>query len=57
MRLLNFATCFLLLFWLGACSSSDERRAEMEAGGTLPWNRPANWEGQQSALGGFQGTR
>ncbi|MET0253404.1 MAG: hypothetical protein ABW214_05180 [Terrimicrobiaceae bacterium] len=52
MRLITLAACFLLVFWLGGCASRDEeRRAEMEAGGTLPWNRPASWEG-----GGMLGT-
>ena len=46
MRRIAFATCCLLAFLLGACASHDEtRRSELEAGGTLPWNRPASWKG------------
>jgi hypothetical protein len=57
MRELAFAMYCLLVLSLGGCASRDEeRRAAMEAGGTIPWNRPASWEGQ-GALGlQMQGT-
>ena len=58
MRRIAFATCCLLAFLLGACASHDEtRRSELEAGGTLPWNRPASWEGTTVFGTQIQGTR
>lgn len=57
MRRIAPATCLLLLLCLGACASHDEkRRAEMEAGGTIPWNKPASWEGGGPLGSQFQGT-
>jgi hypothetical protein len=46
----------LLALCLGGCvAPDDERRSAMEAGGSLPWNRPAQWE--TGALGvQMQGT-
>jgi len=36
----------LVGFGLGACAPQDEQsRTTQEAGGTIPWNRPASWEG------------
>jgi hypothetical protein len=57
MRELGLAIwCFLVLS-LGSCASSDEeRRAAIEAGGSLPWNRPASWEGQTPMGMQLQGT-
>jgi len=44
-----FASALLLALvcvFLPACASQDEAaRKEQEAGGALPWNRPAQWEG------------
>jgi hypothetical protein len=50
------AICFLLALCLWGCAApDDERRSAMEAGGSLPWNRPAQWE--TGALGvQMQGT-
>ena len=51
-----WAILALGLLVLGGCASPDHRsqnetyRREQEAGGTLPWNRPASWEGP-GALG------
>jgi hypothetical protein len=57
MRRIALATCCLLVLCLGACASRDEeRRAEIEAGGTIPWNRPASWEGAGVLGSQFQGT-
>jgi hypothetical protein len=34
------------LVFLPSCASHDEQtRATIEAGGTVPWNRPEKWEG------------
>ncbi len=58
MRRIALATFCLIALCLGACAPRDEEtRATMEAGGTLPWNKPASWEGQGALGGGFQGTR
>jgi len=35
---------------LSGCANDEGYRTEQEAGGTLPWNRPASWEGP-GALG------
>jgi len=35
---------------LSGCAKDEGYRTEQEAGGTLPWNRPASWEGP-GALG------
>ncbi len=40
-----WAGCLVSILFLAGCASSDEYRSEQEAGGTLPWNRPASWEG------------
>jgi len=49
-----FAT--LPVFFLAGCQSSQETPAiaspESAAVSSIPWNKPANWEGT-SALGGF----
>jgi hypothetical protein len=34
----------LALSLSGCVAPDDERRSAMEAGGSLPWNRPARWE-------------
>ena len=57
MRRIALAICCLLVLFLGACASQDEeRRSDMEAGGTLPWNRPASWEGSGVLGAQMQGT-
>ncbi|MCX7869569.1 MAG: hypothetical protein N2322_06420 [Terrimicrobiaceae bacterium] len=46
----------LLALVLAGCATAEHRaeneayRKEQQAGGTLPWNRPASWEGP-GALG------
>ncbi len=45
MRLIFLALCGLLALGFVGCAQDEERRAAQEAGGTLPWNRPASWEG------------
>lgn len=47
MRRLAFATIgAFCLFLLPACAPQDEQtRSTIEAGGTVPWNRPEKWEG------------
>lgn len=40
----------LLCAALSACATDESYRAEQEAGGSLPWNRPQSWEGP-GALG------
>ncbi len=35
---------------LTGCAKDEAYRTEQDAGGTLPWNRPASWEGP-GALG------
>ena len=55
MRQIAVAICCLFVLWLGGCAQDEKRRAEMEAGGTIPWNRPASWEGQ-GAMGAAQFT-
>jgi len=45
---------------LTACAPQDDQaRATHEAGGTIPWNRPAGWEGPGvlgSQMSQMQGT-
>jgi hypothetical protein len=55
MRLIGLAG-IVLLFLLVGCAQDETRRAEQEAGGTLPWNRPASWEGPGMLGGAIQGT-
>lgn len=58
MRSIAFAICGLLAICLFGCAAqSEEQRAAQEAGGTLPWNRPASWEGPGLLGSQFQGTR
>lgn len=60
MRRLALATfgalCFALL---SSCTPHDEAtRTSLEAGGTVPWNRPEKWEGPGvlgSQMSGMQG--
>ena len=42
-----FAALFAFgMFSLASCAPMDEEgRKTSEAGGTIPWNRPAGWEG------------
>lgn len=44
--------CFTLTgsLWLSGCASPEQR--ESDSVSTIPWNRPANWEGQ-GPLGGM----
>jgi len=48
-RLLMVLAAFATL-GLSGCAKDEGYRTEQEAGGTLPWNRPASWEGP-GALG------
>lgn len=46
MRLLCAVFLSGIVFTLCSCeTASDESRRTHEAGGTIPWNRPATWEG------------
>lgn len=47
MRRFVIATlCALTAVGFSSCAQQDEEsRRTSEAGGTLPWNRPASWEG------------
>jgi hypothetical protein len=49
----------LVVLLFPGCASQDEAtRTSIEAGGTVPWNRPASWEGPGvlgSQLSGAQG--
>lgn len=40
----------MAMLGLSGCAKNEAYRTEQEAGGTLPWNRPASWEGP-GALG------
>lgn len=58
MRPIALATCWVLALCLIGCAAPDEeRRAAQEAGGTIPWNRPATWEGGGMLGSQFQGTQ
>lgn len=43
--LLVVLLCGLTLGLNSCAPQTDEQRTTQEAGGTLPWNRPASWEG------------
>lgn len=52
MRILIVLPAIILPACLVSCATDSETyraqqdyRAEQEAGGSLPWNRPASWEG------------
>jgi hypothetical protein len=45
-----FFLASLVVVALTGCATDEAYRTEQEAGGTLPWNRPASWEGP-GALG------
>jgi|GEM_PF-1162885 len=46
MRLIAYATFCALTIFVSSCAPQDEEsRRTSEAGGTIPWNRPAGWEG------------
>ena len=46
MRLIASATFSALTILLSSCAAQDEEsRKTSEAGGTIPWNKPAGWEG------------
>jgi hypothetical protein len=57
MRLIALVVCWVLALGFVGCAQDEERRAAQEAGGTLPWNRPASWEGAGVMGAQFQGTR
>lgn len=45
-RLFVIAVSGILTVTLTSCAPQDDQaRATHEAGGTIPWNRPAGWEG------------
>jgi len=44
-RLIALSLTGAMLMGLSACSHDDENQTSMEAGGTIPWNKPASWEG------------
>ncbi|HET7238115.1 MAG TPA: hypothetical protein VFI76_03770 [Terrimicrobiaceae bacterium] len=56
MRRLALVACWVLALWLAGCAQDEERRAAQEAGGTIPWNRPATWEGPGMLGTQIQGT-
>jgi len=43
--LLAVILCGLAVGLSSCAEQTDEQRTTSEAGGTLPWNRPASWEG------------
>ena len=44
MRLIASATFCALTILLSSCAAQDEEsRKTSEAGGTIPWNKPAGW--------------
>ena len=46
LRLILIALTGTLVLSLTSCAPQDDQaRATHEAGGTIPWNRPAGWEG------------
>lgn len=57
MRLIVIVACWVLALSLVGCAQDEERRAAQEAGGTLPWNRPATWEGPGVLGAQIQGTQ
>jgi hypothetical protein len=58
MRRFALAACWVLALWLAGCAAQDEEhRAAQEAGGTIPWNRPATWEGAGMLGTQIQGTQ
>jgi len=58
MRTIILAFYAILVLEFVGCAQDEERRAAQEAGGTLPWNRPQSWEGQQGMPGvQLQGTQ
>ncbi len=42
---LFLASVIGLALLTGCASQTDQSRSEAEAGGAIPWNRPAQWEG------------
>ncbi|CAN5487252.1 hypothetical protein BH09VER1_BH09VER1_50190 [soil metagenome] len=46
MRALAVTALCAVIFCLTSCAHQDEESQKtQEAGGSLPWNRPASWEG------------
>jgi len=46
MRLIASATLCAMTLLFSSCAQQDEEaRKSSEAGGTIPWNKPAGWEG------------
>jgi len=52
-KFLVLATLAAVSSLLAGCATDEVYRAEQEAGGSLPWNRPQSWEGP-AAMGGMQ---
>jgi len=46
----KFSALLAVCAAITGCASDETYRAEQEAGGSLPWNRPQSWEGP-GALG------
>lgn len=56
MRVLLFSLLILSAAFLTGCAT-DEPRSAAHAEGSLPWNRPASWEGAGALGSAMQGTR
>jgi len=51
----SIALALFALFALSACETTEEKRKprRQSSGGSLPWSRPAQWEGGLPGMGGL----
>jgi len=55
-RLLKISLVLVVAGILSGCATDDSQSAA-HAEGSLPWNRPASWEGAGALGSAMQGTR